>query len=51
MVFAFLLFHETIGALAVIGMLICTVAVVLIRLDERAGPVLATLRGWRNPGG
>jgi drug/metabolite transporter (DMT)-like permease len=58
MVFAFLLFHETIGGLAVIGMLICAVAVLLIRLDERVirldgrvGPVLATLRGWRNPGG
>ncbi|WP_456073746.1 EamA family transporter [Kribbella turkmenica] len=51
MVFAFLLFHETIGPLAVIGMLVCAIAVLLIRLDERAGPVLATLRGWRNPGG
>jgi drug/metabolite transporter (DMT)-like permease len=51
MVFAFLLFHETIGLLAVIGMLVCAVAVLLIRLNEREEPVLATLRGWRNPGG
>jgi len=52
MVFAFLLFHETIGLLAVIGMLICAVAVLLIRLNEQEAPVLATLRGWRrNPGG
>jgi drug/metabolite transporter (DMT)-like permease len=51
MVFAFLLFDETVGVLAVVGMVICAVAVLLIRLDERAEPVLATLRGWRNPGG
>jgi drug/metabolite transporter (DMT)-like permease len=35
MVFAFLIFHETIGALAVAGMLICTVAVLLIRIREQ----------------
>ncbi|WP_350278993.1 DMT family transporter [Kribbella sp. HUAS MG21] len=35
MVFAFLLFHETIGALAVVGMLVCAVAVLLIRLREQ----------------
>lgn len=51
MVFAFLLFDETIGALAVIGMLVCAAAVLLIRLNEHDGAVLATLRGWRNPGG
>jgi drug/metabolite transporter (DMT)-like permease len=34
MVFAFLLFHETIGALAVAGMLVCAAAVLLIRLGE-----------------
>ncbi|MFI5696675.1 DMT family transporter [Kribbella sp. NPDC051586] len=34
MVFAFLLFHETIGALAVAGMLVCAVAVLLIRIGE-----------------
>ena len=34
MVFAFLLFHETIGALAVIGMLVCAAAVLLIRVGE-----------------
>ncbi|MFI7064902.1 DMT family transporter [Kribbella sp. NPDC050124] len=44
MVFAFLMFGETIGPLAVIGMLVCALAVLLIRLN-------ATLRGWRNPGG
>jgi drug/metabolite transporter (DMT)-like permease len=51
MVFAFLLFHETVGLLAVVGMLVCAAAVILIRLNERKEPVLATLRGWRNPGG
>jgi drug/metabolite transporter (DMT)-like permease len=51
MVMAFLMFHETIGLLALAGMLICAVAVLLIRLNERKEPVLATLRGWRNPGG
>ncbi|WP_132154708.1 DMT family transporter [Kribbella antiqua] len=51
MVFAFLLFHETVGLLAVVGMLVCAAAVILIRLNERTEPVLATLRGWRNPGG
>ncbi|MER7244620.1 DMT family transporter [Kribbella sp. NPDC000426] len=35
MVFAFLLFHETIGALAVAGMLVCAVAVLLIRIGEQ----------------
>jgi drug/metabolite transporter (DMT)-like permease len=51
MVFAFLWFDETIGTLGLVGMVICAVAVLLIRLDERAEAVLATLRGWRNPGG
>ena len=51
MVFAYLLFHETVGVLAVVGMLVCAAAVILIRLNERTEPVLATLRGWRNPGG
>ncbi|MFI6675060.1 DMT family transporter [Kribbella sp. NPDC050470] len=44
MVFAFVMFGETIGPLAVIGMLVCALAVLLIRWN-------ATLRGWRNPGG
>ncbi|TDW19059.1 DMT family transporter [Kribbella kalugense] len=35
MVFAFLLFHETIGVLAVGGMLVCGLAVVLIRVGEQ----------------
>jgi drug/metabolite transporter (DMT)-like permease len=35
MVSAFLIFHETIGALAVAGMLICAVAVLLIRIGEQ----------------
>jgi drug/metabolite transporter (DMT)-like permease len=35
MVFAFLLFGETIGTLAVIGMLVCATAVLLIRLGEQ----------------
>lgn len=35
MVFAYLLFGETIGALAVIGMLVCATAVLLIRLNEQ----------------
>ncbi|GAA1143262.1 DMT family transporter [Kribbella jejuensis] len=35
MVFAFLLFHETIGMLAVVGMLICAVAVLRIRIGEQ----------------
>ena len=35
MLFAFMLFGETIGALAVIGMLTCAAAVLLIRLDEQ----------------
>ena len=51
MVMAYLMFGETIGALAVIGMLVCAAAVLLIRLNEQDGAVLATLRGWRNPGG
>jgi drug/metabolite transporter (DMT)-like permease len=51
MVFAFLLFGETIGVLAVIGMLVCATAVLLIRSNEHNGSDLATLRGWRNPGG
>jgi drug/metabolite transporter (DMT)-like permease len=52
MVFAFLAFHETIGLLAVIGMLVCAAAVLLIRLakpvrcgnggDPVAGPARAT---------
>jgi drug/metabolite transporter (DMT)-like permease len=44
MVFAFVLFGETIGPVALVGMMVCAFAVLLIRLD-------ATLRGWRNPGG
>jgi drug/metabolite transporter (DMT)-like permease len=35
MVFAFLLFHETIGVLAVVGMLVCAAAVLLIRIGEQ----------------
>ncbi|MEU8224568.1 DMT family transporter [Kribbella sp. NPDC048915] len=35
MVFAFLLFHETIGGLAVVGMLVCAAAVLLIRLGQQ----------------
>ena len=35
MVFAFLIFHETIGALAVAGMLVCALAVLLIRIREQ----------------
>ncbi|HWD82618.1 MAG TPA: DMT family transporter [Kribbella sp.] len=35
MVFAFLLFHETIGTLAVVGMLICAAAVLRIRVGEQ----------------
>ncbi|MGW7686525.1 DMT family transporter [Kribbella sp. NPDC054772] len=35
MVFAFLFFHETIGALAVVGMLVCASAVLLIRVGEQ----------------
>jgi drug/metabolite transporter (DMT)-like permease len=35
MVFAFLLFDETIGLLAVAGMLACAVAVLLIRWRQR----------------
>ncbi|HET6737926.1 MAG TPA: DMT family transporter [Kribbella sp.] len=34
MVFAFLLFHETIGLPAVLGMLVCAAAVLLIRIRE-----------------
>jgi drug/metabolite transporter (DMT)-like permease len=56
MVFAFLLFHETIGALAAFGMVVCAVAVVLIRLrcghggtavagQERATGVASVHRG------
>jgi drug/metabolite transporter (DMT)-like permease len=40
MVFAFLLFGETIGGLAALGMVVCAIAV-----------LLATLRSWRNRGG
>ncbi|MBP2354732.1 drug/metabolite transporter (DMT)-like permease [Kribbella aluminosa] len=35
MLFAFLIFHETIGVLAVVGMLICAVAVLRIRSGEQ----------------
>ncbi|MEU4289937.1 DMT family transporter [Kribbella sp. NPDC026596] len=35
MVFAYLMFDETIGALAVIGMLVCAIAVLLIRIREQ----------------
>lgn len=35
MVFAFLLFNETIGALAALGMVVCAIAVLLIRLRDR----------------
>ncbi|NUR99560.1 MAG: DMT family transporter [Kribbellaceae bacterium] len=35
MVFAFLVFHETIGVLAVVGMLICAAAVLRIRIGEQ----------------
>jgi drug/metabolite transporter (DMT)-like permease len=62
MLFAFLLFDETIGALAVEGMVVCAIAVLLIRFRDRGrttdgspsqhdGGELATLRSWRNPGG
>jgi drug/metabolite transporter (DMT)-like permease len=37
MVFAFLLFHETIGVLATLGMIVCALAVLLIRLRDRRG--------------
>jgi drug/metabolite transporter (DMT)-like permease len=38
MLFAFLLFNETIGALAAVGMVVCAIAVLLIRLrDQRRG--------------
>ncbi|MEU4193411.1 DMT family transporter [Kribbella sp. NPDC026611] len=52
MVFAYVGFHETIGALAVVGMLVCAAAVLLIRVgqpvrcgnggDPVAGPARAT---------
>lgn len=35
MLFAFLIFHETIGVLAVVGMLICAAAVLRIRIGEQ----------------
>jgi drug/metabolite transporter (DMT)-like permease len=44
MVFAFVMFGETIGPLALVGMVVCALTVLLIRSN-------ATLRGWRNPGG
>lgn len=37
MVFAFLLFNETIGVLATVGMAVCAVAVLLIRLGDQHG--------------
>ncbi|HEY0618788.1 MAG TPA: DMT family transporter [Kribbella sp.] len=38
MVLAFLLFNETIGALAVVGMVVCAVSVVLFRFRDRGRP-------------
>ncbi|GAB3822406.1 DMT family transporter [Kribbella italica] len=53
MVLAYLMFHETIGRLAVLGIVVCAVAVLLIRWPnpQQSDPEMATLRSWRNPGG
>ncbi|GAA1532450.1 DMT family transporter [Kribbella lupini] len=56
MVLAYLMFNETIGPLAVLGILVCAGAVALIRWPNakesgHRDPEMATLRSWRNRDG